>query len=124
LSGAASKIDSVSEEKALDQGAQTKQADEKQKAVGDLNKKTGGKLSMNVHIYSPNTDYYDGLAFSLSATSATGEFDILPKHHNFISLLKACEVVIRTTDQGEKRIRISGGLIHIKADQAIIFLDV
>jgi hypothetical protein len=118
------KPDAVGEEKALDHAAPNSKVDEKQKAVGELSKGKDGQLSMNVRIYSPNTDYYDGSAFSLSATSATGEFDILPKHHNFISLLKPCDVVVRTVDQGEKRIRISGGLIHVKSDQAIIFLDV
>ncbi len=97
---------------------------EQQQAVTEYSKHAKGNPTMKVRIYSPYNDYYDGEAFSLSAESATGSFDILPKHHNFISLLLASEVVVRTVNKGENRIRISGGLIHVKADQVIVFLDV
>lgn len=83
-----------------------------------------GKLSMHVRVYSPFREYYDGQAFSVSAENATGPFDILPKHHNFMSLLSPCDIVIRTVDKGDRRIRIAGGLMHVKADQTIVFLDV
>lgn len=98
---------------------------EKREAVVDYNKTTSdGKLSMKVLIYSPYKTYYEGMAFSLSAESETGVFDILPRHHNFISLLVGCDVVVRTASNDEKKIRISGGIIHVKADQVVIFLDV
>lgn len=80
--------------------------------------------SMEVKVYSPFRDYYDGLAFSLSAVNDTGPFDILPEHHNFISLLNPCDMVVRTVNNGDQKIRISGGLIHVKADKIIVFLDV
>lgn len=96
---------------------------EKRKAVGDFSK-DGGKNSMRVRVHSPFRNYYDGMAFSLSAENATGPFDILPRHHNFISLLLPCDIVIRTVDEGERRVRISGGILHVKADQVVVFLDV
>lgn len=83
-----------------------------------------GARSMEVKVYSPFRDYFDGLAYSLSAVNDTGPFDILPQHHNFISLLNACDMVVRTVASGDQKIRISGGLIHVKADQVIVFLDV
>lgn len=97
---------------------------EQEKALADYGKKNTSKANMRVHIHSPFRDYYDGLASSLSAKNATGPFDILPQHHNFISLLPASELVIRTVSEGERRIRISGGIIHVKANQVIVFLDV
>ena len=78
---------------------------------------------MGVKVYSPFKDYYDGPAFSLSAENTTGPFDILPKHHNFISLLSPCEMVIRIPDKVDQKIRISGGIMHVKADEVIVFLD-
>src|ERR1700710_757530 len=75
---------------------------ERQKAAGDFTK-IGGKANMRVHIHSPFKDYYDGLAFSLSAENETGPFDILPRHHNFISLLLPCDIVVRTVSEGERR---------------------
>lgn len=98
---------------------------EEAQAVQEYSRKEkNGQLSMQVKVYSPFNDYYEGSAFSLSAENATGPFDILPTHHNFISLLSACEVIVRTVNKGEQRIRISGGLMHVKADRVIVFLDV
>ncbi len=82
------------------------------------------QLRMQVRVYSPFRNYYDGFAFSLTAENTTGTFDILPHHHNFISLLLPCEVIINTVKEGERKILISGGIIHVKADQVIVFLDV
>ncbi|MBC7707625.1 hypothetical protein H7Y63_00160 [Polaromonas sp.] len=82
-----------------------------------------GKLSMAVKIHSPFKTYYEGDAFSISGENATGPFDILPTHHNFISLLNPCELVVRSP-KGDERIRIASGLMHVKADRVIVFLDV
>lgn len=119
----------VDEQKALgDKGPQSQADSEKQQAVEEFNEKASatvdGKLSMEVKVYSPFRSYYDGPTFSLSAENATGPFDILPKHHNFISLLSPCELVLRTVKQGEQRILISGGIMHVKADKVTVFLDV
>ena len=86
--------------------------------------KSADQLSMRVKVYSPFRNYYDGPAFSISAENATGPFDILPHHHNFISLLNACDLIIRTVGRGDQKIRIGGGIMHVKADKVIVFLDV
>ncbi|HUY85240.1 MAG TPA: hypothetical protein VMU97_01865 [Candidatus Dormibacteraeota bacterium] len=83
-----------------------------------------GKPRMKVKVYSPFRDYYDGEAFSVSAANATGPFDVLPRHHNFISLLTASEIIIQPVHEHMQRIIISGGLMHVKADQVIVFLDI
>lgn len=86
--------------------------------------KDAGQLSMRVVVRSPFREYFDGQAFSMTAESATGPFDILPKHHNFIALLTPCEMMIRSVTGESTKINISGGIIHIKADQVTVFLDV
>lgn len=78
---------------------------------------------MQIKVYSPYKVYFDQESDSISAANATGPFDILPKHHNFITLLIPCELVIRT-EKREDKIRISGGLMHVKADRVTVFLDV
>jgi hypothetical protein len=119
----------VDEQKVIDSDTEpvavSKAEAEQQRALADFSKR--GKVSKNtmrVHVHSPFRDYFDGLASSLSAENATGPFDILPHHHNFISLLQPCEVVIRTLNEGTRKIKISGGIIHVKADAVSIFLDV
>ena len=78
---------------------------------------------MRVKVYSPFRVYFDDEALSISAENATGPFDILPRHHNFMTLLKPCELLIRAGN-GYQRIRISRGIMHVKADRVIVFLDV
>jgi F0F1-type ATP synthase epsilon subunit len=80
--------------------------------------------SLNVKVYSPFRTYYDDTAQSLSAVSKTGPFDILPQHHNFISLLEACEVEIVTVAGDKRKIKIAGGILHVRSNRATIMLDV
>ena len=97
---------------------------EKDRAAKKLSGVKTDQMVIQAKVYSPFKDYFDGPAFSLSAENETGPFDVLPRHHNFISLLSPCEIVIRTA-QGEKMtILISGGLLHAKADRVVVFLDV
>lgn len=86
-------------------------------------KKTDNKPMMHVKVYSPFRVYFDEAAYSLSGENDTGPFDILPHHHNFMTLLNACELQI-PTPRGMQRIRISRGIMHVKADKVVIFLDV
>lgn len=78
---------------------------------------------MRAKVYSPYKVYFDQQIYSISAENDTGRFDILPSHHNFITLLKPSEISIQTP-RGEQRIRISGGIMHVKSDRVIVFLDV
>jgi hypothetical protein len=117
----------VDEQKVIGQEAPVSEQDEEKTAAvseySGVDPKTG-QLSMLVRVYSPFRSYYDGPAFSISAENATGPFDILPRHHNFISLLMPCDLTVRSVGKGDQQIRISGGIMHVKADQVIVFLDV
>ena len=81
-------------------------------------------LRLSVKIFSPQEVYYDGVADSLSAKNATGQFDILPLHHNFITLLSAGTVTVGIEKDRQKTIDIEKGLLHVRDNTAIIFLDV
>lgn len=78
---------------------------------------------MHVKVYAPFKVYYDDLAESISAANDTGSFDILPKHHNFMTLLSACDIIVRNGEKEEK-ISIQKGIMHVKSDEVIVFLDV
>ena len=82
------------------------------------------KPEMHVKVYSPFRVYLDSQAYSVSGENTTGPFDILPHHHPFISLLNACELKIDVVDSDAVTIRISGGIMHVKADKATVFLQV
>ena len=78
---------------------------------------------MEVKVYAPFKVYYEGNAYSVSAVNGTGPFDILPKHHNFLCMLVPCNLVVKTPE-GEKTIKIHRALMHVKANRAVIFMDV
>jgi F0F1-type ATP synthase epsilon subunit len=80
--------------------------------------------SIHAKVYSPFRTYYDDTARSLSAVSKTGPFDILPRHHNFISLLEACDVRIVTSNGDKRTIKITGGVLHVHQNRATIMLDI
>jgi F0F1-type ATP synthase epsilon subunit len=82
-----------------------------------------GTLTMHVKIYAPFKVYFDGQAHSVSAVNATGPFDILPKHHNFMTLISPCDIIVRT-DHGDEKVAINRGIMHVKADDVVVFLDV
>lgn len=82
-----------------------------------------GTPLMRVKVYSPFKNYFDEPAYSISAENHTGPFDILPRHHNFMTLVSACEMKI-TAPTGDKTIRINRAVMHVKADEIVVFLDV
>jgi len=92
------------------------------KIVDDGNTNTDPD-GMHVKVYSPFQTYFDSPALSITAVNETGPFDILPKHHNFITLLNAGDIVIHTA-QEKHTIKIARGLMHVKADRVVVFLDV
>ncbi len=83
-----------------------------------------GDPTMRVKIYAPFKIYFDGPASSITATNRVGPFDILPNHHNFISLLKPGNVTVKSTAKEDFVMNINRGVIHVKADEVKVFLDV
>lgn len=99
-----------------------------EKVVQSVNAKGQNKAkhkegdSFHLKVYSPFKVYFDGEVTSVSAINTTGPFDILAGHHNFLTLLAPCEIVIRGS--AEDKIKITRGIMHVKADDVVVFLDV
>ncbi|MCA9334818.1 hypothetical protein KC953_01605 [Candidatus Saccharibacteria bacterium] len=85
---------------------------------------TTDKPHMAVKVYAPFQVYFEGDAFSVSAVNATGPFDILPKHRNFLCMLVPCNLVVHPVDGEKKTIKIHRALMHVKADRVAVFVDV
>jgi F0F1-type ATP synthase epsilon subunit len=86
-------------------------------------KPKGDGTHMHVKVYAPFKVYFDDEALSISAINDTGPFDVLPQHHNFMTLLSPCDIIVRT-ERGEEKITINRGIMHVKADDVVVFLDV
>lgn len=80
--------------------------------------------TMHVKVYAPFRTYFDGDAYSISAVNGTGPFDILPHHKNFMSLLAPCTITVRAPQKPDFNLKVTRGVMHVKADQATVFLDV
>lgn len=81
------------------------------------------RLTIHIKVYSPFRTYFNEDAYSISAINGTGPFDVLPQHHNFMTLLNPCELII-DREGGSIRIRIARGIMHVKANKVVVFLDV
>lgn len=82
------------------------------------------KPTMAVKVYAPFQVYFEGDVLSLSAENATGPFDVLPRHHNFLCMLVPCNLTIRPVEGEQKTIKIHRALMHVKADRVVVFIDV
>ncbi len=98
-------------------------SDEKTKQKPTKDSATGDATHMHIKVYAPFKVYFDGLAESISAENLTGPFDILAGHHNFMTLLSPCDIMVRNGEQEEK-VTINRGIMHVKKDEVIVFLDV
>jgi len=84
--------------------------------------KEGDKFHLKV--YSPFKVYFEGEVVSVSAVNDTGPFDILAGHHNFMTLLNPCDLTIRDAGSKDEAIKITRGIMQVKADDVVVFLDV
>lgn len=80
--------------------------------------------TMQVKVFAPFKIYFEGPAVSISAVNDTGAFDILPKHKNFMSLLKPCVLTVRTPGKQDFAMDVERGIMHVKTDQVTVFLDI
>lgn len=85
---------------------------------------TTDKPHMAVKVYAPFKVYFEGDAYSVSAINATGPFDILPKHRNFLCMLVPCNLVVHPVEGEKKTIKIHRALMHVKADRVAVYVDV
>ncbi len=107
--------------------------------VDKLNKDNNNKLDQeqikkladgyfHCKVYSPYQTYFEGYVKSISAENDTGPFDILAHHHNFLTLLKPCEIVIRNIEDmpsdNEEVIKIARAIMQVKPHEVVVFLDI
>lgn len=79
---------------------------------------------ISVKVYAPFRIYFEGEARSVSGVNATGPFDILPHHHNFLCMLVPSELKISSVDGSEKVIKIHRALMHVNDGRVVVFVDV
>jgi F0F1-type ATP synthase epsilon subunit len=104
------------------QNASTGEVIEDAAIAAEASKAKAHHETLQVKVWSPFHAYYDGIARSISGINSTGPFDILPQHHNFITLLNKCDLVLQTKE-GEVKIRISGGIMQVHRNTVTVYLE-
>ena len=66
---------------------------------------------------------YEGEVNSLSSINESGKFDVLPKHANFISLIKN-HLIIREQTGDERQIKVEQGILRIFQGKANVYLGI
>lgn len=66
---------------------------------------------------------YQGECISLTSYNKLGKFDVLSTHANFISLIEK-EVILRTKNEGERKIAVNNGVCKVKENIVTIFLGI
>ena len=96
--------------------------------VADKEEKTIPEGLIFCKVYSPYKTYFEGNVKSISAENDTGMFDILAKHHNFLTLLIPCQLVIRGIENApedrEEVIKISRAIMQVRPHDVFVFLDI
>jgi F0F1-type ATP synthase epsilon subunit len=86
-------------------------------------KNSASSTKLNVIARAPFHKYYDGPAMAVSASNQVGKFDILPGHADFFSVMVPGEVVIQT-DTDIINFAISNGIINVRGDQVMLFVNI
>jgi len=78
---------------------------------------------LTVSARGPFNVYYEGDASSVTATNRVGEFDVLPGHADFFSVLSPSEVIIETTSE-PINFKISNGIITVRDNEVLLFVNI
>jgi len=81
------------------------------------------RTTFPVTVYSPFHTYFQGEALAVSAENASGPFDILARHEDFLSILSPCTVVVRTKN-GEEKIPLTRGILQVNDSSVWLFANV
>jgi len=82
-----------------------------------------GPADLHVIARAPFELYYEGPASAVSATNRVGNFDILPEHADFFSMLRPGKVIIET-DKEPLEIDASNGIITVRDNRVLLFLNI
>ncbi len=77
---------------------------------------------LSVVARSPFHIYYEGPAQVVSATNEVGQFDVLPSHADFFSVMSPGEVSIET-ESDVLNFVISNGIIAVRDDEVMLFVN-
>lgn len=79
-------------------------------------------ILLNVIARAPFHIYYEGPARLVTAGNRIGQFDILPGHADFFSVMTPGEIIIETDDE-PVNFDITNGIIAVRDDEVMLFVN-
>lgn len=80
--------------------------------------------TISVIARAPFNIYYEGDAEAVTAINKVGEFDILPGHADFFSVLSPGEVIITPPADAEPiSFAVNNGIITVRDNEVLLFVN-
>ena len=76
---------------------------------------------LDVEIINPEQTLYQGLAYAISSVNNKGQFDILPSHSHFISIIKD-QIIIHLPNQTIKTYKFRQGVLRCFNNKINIYI--
>lgn len=79
---------------------------------------------LQVTITSPKKELFTGEAKSVSSTNSVGNFDILPEHANFITLIDKKPIIIKSPKGKPLTFIFPLAIISVNSNKVNIYTDI
>jgi F0F1-type ATP synthase epsilon subunit len=91
--------------------------------VSDIIKTATHLELLNVRVLTPSQFLFNGQALSVSSINATGKFDILPQHANFITLIENQTITIQKPDRKSINFQFHQAIIYAARNEVSIYAE-
>ena len=79
---------------------------------------------LHVKISSPEKEFFNGVAYSVSSVNSTGKFDILPGHANFITVIENSPIIIRQKTGYKQEYKFPIAILSVANNQINIYTNI
>jgi len=73
-------------------------------------------------VASVGETFFDGAATSATFPTTAGEITVLPHHEPLVTTLKEGTITVRTTIDEPKEFSVSGGVLEMSSNRAVVLL--
>ncbi len=80
-------------------------------------------LTIDVRVLSPKTDLFVGKVLSVSSTNSAGDFDILPEHAKFVTLVENKPLILRLPGGEKREFNFPLAILHAYDNKVDIFTN-
>jgi F0F1-type ATP synthase epsilon subunit len=78
--------------------------------------------TISVTVMSPNAVVWEGEALSLSSANSEGEFDIMPDHARFMTMIEGVPLIVRENSGKDRSFSFKTALLFFQDNLAKIYI--